>query len=360
LLGGEVVTEMDAQANKTKGYIYAQGVKLVEQTILYGSSYLSWRQTNPGTGNWILTPSGGGYVQEKKEHDPLGAEVGTTNPYLTDPIPTYPDMGQPLYIEGGDPFDRSGGYEIDGLPVSASEFLRRAGAGSLQTQTIFGKGDVLYLGGDSLAYYKAVGRKTDGPSFSFDTYSIQSKQTKKQKSKIVWVDVKSSKPDPIRETAEAAILLLLENQKCREALGVSKDDALNLLQSLYKNNRIKSKNFEDDDILGFADGTGEKSTIYLSTRNFINPMTATRVQELEGKDSKPAVAFYDLADSRIFMMLHELGHATGRYIHPDFRPDFLVKWLSGAKEVISTGRLNRIIHENCLKDRAKKRSGETK
>jgi hypothetical protein len=38
-------------------------------------------------------------------------------------------FGEPLYIEGGDPFDYSTGREIDGIPVSEAEFQRRVGNG---------------------------------------------------------------------------------------------------------------------------------------------------------------------------------------------------------------------------------------
>lgn len=53
-------------------------------------------------------------------------------------VPDYPNYQhlnweQPLFIEGGDPFDYSSGYEVDGLPVSAAEFNRRAEAGILQS-----------------------------------------------------------------------------------------------------------------------------------------------------------------------------------------------------------------------------------
>ena len=40
-------------------------------------------------------------------------------------------FSQPLFIEGGDPFDYTRGLTIDGLPVSASDFARRGNSGSL-------------------------------------------------------------------------------------------------------------------------------------------------------------------------------------------------------------------------------------
>lgn len=54
----------------------------------------------------------------------MGAETPTSNPY---PVFNYVDnkWGEPLFIEGSDPFDYVSGLSIDGMPVSSSEFARR-------------------------------------------------------------------------------------------------------------------------------------------------------------------------------------------------------------------------------------------
>jgi hypothetical protein len=63
--------------------------------------------------------------------DPDDAEVGTDDPWATiAPEPTYPQLkgDDLLYIEGGDPFDYSGGCTSFGMPISCSaarSFLAR-------------------------------------------------------------------------------------------------------------------------------------------------------------------------------------------------------------------------------------------
>jgi hypothetical protein len=65
--------------------------------------------------------------------DPMGAEVETSDPYLNFSEPTYSDLriNEPLYLEGGDPFDYSSGYEVDGMPVSESQLRHMLDTGSV-------------------------------------------------------------------------------------------------------------------------------------------------------------------------------------------------------------------------------------
>jgi hypothetical protein len=71
----------------------------------------------------------------REERDPVGGDVPTvappTNTYITPTADTF-------YLEGGDPFDPSSGYQIDGLPVSASEFQRRMGSEWVSLQALLG------------------------------------------------------------------------------------------------------------------------------------------------------------------------------------------------------------------------------
>jgi YD repeat-containing protein len=130
VLGAKVV-ELDASGVKTKGYVYANGERLAKQEINQWWSAVWWHHSNAGTNSWVEANEG---VALRQEMDPMGAEVGTSDPYLDLANPTYKDiqtLPQQLYLEGGDPFDYSGGYEIDGMPVSASEFMRRVGGGSV-------------------------------------------------------------------------------------------------------------------------------------------------------------------------------------------------------------------------------------
>jgi len=98
-------------------------------------SFVIWNHPNAVTNSWVETSVEAGVVRQ--EMDPTGAEVGTEDPFQFQPDPTYLDVigpSQPLYIEGGDPFDYSTGYTLDGLPMSKSQVNRtlgKAGASGL-------------------------------------------------------------------------------------------------------------------------------------------------------------------------------------------------------------------------------------
>jgi hypothetical protein len=73
--------------------------------------------------------------------DPLGAEVGTADPFLTITDPNYTDVHSdaPMFMDGGDPFHLSDGCgDIDGMPASCAEISERMDNGT--------------LGGESLAH----------------------------------------------------------------------------------------------------------------------------------------------------------------------------------------------------------------
>jgi hypothetical protein len=125
---GDVFNELDEQGNKRKSYIHAFGARLAEQRQVHtgGPFYVFWRYANPVTGALIKG-------DDRTEFDPFGAEVGNYDPYYSDPTPTYQELkgNEPLYIEGGDPFNLSGGCTRDGLPISCSEAYRQARSGSV-------------------------------------------------------------------------------------------------------------------------------------------------------------------------------------------------------------------------------------
>jgi hypothetical protein len=129
VLGTQVV-ELDGNGVKTKGYVYANGERLAKQEVSPSGSAVWWYHLNPGTNSWVEVSEGG---MQRQEMDPMGAEVGTSDPYLSFPEPKYLDLrvdGQ-LYLEGGDPFDYGSGYEIDGMPVSASQLRHMLDTGSV-------------------------------------------------------------------------------------------------------------------------------------------------------------------------------------------------------------------------------------
>jgi hypothetical protein len=82
---------------------------------------------NPASGSWVTTTAWNRCLI-RQERDPDGGQIPVTAPPSRNYVSN--NFGSPLFIEGGDPSDYSGGHEIDGLPVSDSEFARRTGDGS--------------------------------------------------------------------------------------------------------------------------------------------------------------------------------------------------------------------------------------
>jgi hypothetical protein len=100
------------------------------------------------------------------EMDPMGADVGKSDPFLVDPNPSYLEMrgDRYLYVDGGDPFDYSSGLTLDGMPVSFSTIQRLAESGSithgLDIVTTF-VGGVVVIGGARKIAGTIGGEKSD-------------------------------------------------------------------------------------------------------------------------------------------------------------------------------------------------------
>jgi hypothetical protein len=130
VLGGAKVVELNASGNKVSGYVYANGTLLAKQNIHSTSSTVTWHHLNPGTNSWVETDSGRGPVFEQM--DPDGAEVGIDDPWAYTEVPaTYENLKkeEPLYIDGGDPYDYSGGCTSFGMPISCSTAAGLIGRG---------------------------------------------------------------------------------------------------------------------------------------------------------------------------------------------------------------------------------------
>ena len=140
VLGGAKLVELGGGQVSTT-YVYANGMRIAKQNIEFHSSNnsVTWNHVNPGSNSFVESFSDGSIRLE--ERDPDGAEVGLKDPWsnLTEP-PTYENLKdqEPLYIEGGNPFDYSTGLSIDGLPVSQAEYDRRMGNGSAGIQGSLG------------------------------------------------------------------------------------------------------------------------------------------------------------------------------------------------------------------------------
>jgi YD repeat-containing protein len=121
VLGGAEVVELDGNGVKTTGYVYANGQRLAKQTITQSIGTVIWNHPNAGSNSWVETSSA--RYATRQEMDPVGAEVGTSDPYVSSPSPSYASIkgSEPLFIDGSDPFDYSSSVTIDGLPATQSQ-----------------------------------------------------------------------------------------------------------------------------------------------------------------------------------------------------------------------------------------------
>jgi hypothetical protein len=135
VLGGAAIAEVDQYGWRQKGSIYAGSQKLAELAAPYpGYNFVTWRHVNPTTGSWLTTDQSRN--ASRTELDPLGADVGTSDPYIT--YQTYSEIMGPasLYSERGNAFDSGGGCAMDGMPISCSWFRFLMDGGAVATESV--------------------------------------------------------------------------------------------------------------------------------------------------------------------------------------------------------------------------------
>jgi YD repeat-containing protein len=124
---GAAVVELNSPTASDIVNVYAGGQRIARDQ----SENVTFEHTNPITGSRVTSAGYSTYRwTTRQERDSFGAEIPTSNPYPTAQSYFDYNFGKQLYLEGGDPFDYSTGREIDGMPVSETEFQHRTGNGS--------------------------------------------------------------------------------------------------------------------------------------------------------------------------------------------------------------------------------------
>ena len=97
VLGGAVVSEVDATGKKKLTNVYAAGTKIATQAVLSSTPYesVSFEHSDPGGASQRTTLSNGFVANLSVEFDPSGANTGTATPY-TEPDPEPEDL-EPAY-----------------------------------------------------------------------------------------------------------------------------------------------------------------------------------------------------------------------------------------------------------------------
>jgi len=125
---GAAVVELNDGFGSDIINVYAGGQRIARDE----SDNITFEHIIPVTGSRVTSAGHSSYrATNRQERDSFGAEIPTFNPYPG--ATNYGDykFGEQFYILGGDPFDYSTGREIDGIPVSETEFQRRVGNGSV-------------------------------------------------------------------------------------------------------------------------------------------------------------------------------------------------------------------------------------
>ena len=124
---GVAIVELNSPTASDIVNVYAGGQRIARDE----SENVSFEHPNPVTGSRVTSAGYSAYRgTTRQERDSFGAEIPTANPYPTAQDYGAYKFGEQFYILGGDPFDYSTGREIDGIPVSETEFQRRTGNGS--------------------------------------------------------------------------------------------------------------------------------------------------------------------------------------------------------------------------------------
>jgi hypothetical protein len=119
VLGGRVITELNALGQKNKTKVYVGSEVGAEQVLHDGTPAVVWKYSNPVTGSSAEQTV---YGLGKKEYDPFGLELGGSDPYLQSAEPDYASMGGSFYRDGGNPLSGGNGCQWNGMPVPCQMF----------------------------------------------------------------------------------------------------------------------------------------------------------------------------------------------------------------------------------------------
>jgi YD repeat-containing protein len=287
VLGGAQMVELNQYGLKKSLWIYAGGERIAKEE--QGS--VDFEDHNPATGSWVTTNGHPSYrVATREERDPVDAEIPVSNPFPLTPDYVSNKWGEPLFIEGGDPFDYVSGITLDGLPMSRPQLdnmIRKNGGTTL------------------LADYLNFEWHRDGNDLYW---------------KLGWgqmsIDLPATPQNPTPPSLRDAIDLakkLLADPKGDCAGIFKKGNGLSTLNDLDKKNKIKIADTKvklfggPERLLSSMPGVGGVTT---SKGIFINP--AGRIAQ--GNPS-PTGPFGKLTPLEAFAaaIIHEDAHKTGDF-----------------------------------------------
>jgi hypothetical protein len=366
VLGGVVIAELDQTGAKEKAFVYAGGSKIAEHHVV-GGSFVEWRHPNPGTTSWVTTSDL--RTGKRSEMDPLGAATGTTDPY-----PVYLDYtdiknGEPLYLDGGNPFDYSGGCELDGMPVNCNSVSTEATVAFKwgTPNTIYLNGQFLFLqafaNGD-YGYLPQGAFSVNGKWYDSEEneISVQSGGDIKKRWNLIY-DIsrqnRAIKPttEAVRDETVWGALFALEDENCAKLIGSEKNgntDPWGILRAMFGRENINAVGelpSGEDGIEPFANASFNSPAGQINVgRRFFD------VSNSLGSVKTYAGAFHEVLtidEARITIILHELSHITGKYndssrhnTNEELHEETFVRWDDQKKRYVTW---DREIYETCIK-----------
>jgi hypothetical protein len=129
-LGGKVVTEVGAQGQKARTYVYADGALLAWQTVMYVNGGVMaqlavWEHREPSNASYRTSQSSYADPETWAELDSFGSNAGLENPYQTNPPPQNhkPNIFYPSFSLGSD-----GTCRVDQVQESCSRAMQLVNA----------------------------------------------------------------------------------------------------------------------------------------------------------------------------------------------------------------------------------------
>jgi hypothetical protein len=118
VLGGATVAEIGGGDTI---HIYANGQRIARDV----ENNVTFEHHNPVIGSWVTSHGHSSYrTTAREERDPASAEIPLSDPYSYADSYAELNPGRPLFIEGSDPFDYSGGCTSFGMPISCGDAAR--------------------------------------------------------------------------------------------------------------------------------------------------------------------------------------------------------------------------------------------
>jgi hypothetical protein len=198
-LGGKVLTEVGAQGQKGRTYVYADGALLAWQSVIYVNGAVTaqvavWEHRDPSNASYRTSQQTYADTETWAELDPFGSNAGLENPYQTNPPPQNhkPNIFYPSFSLGSD-----GTCRVDQVQESCSTAMQLVNA-------------------------HAASVKNGRPGFYGDYLIIDHQgwdgKTLYQNSRFVGITIRSDPQDTVSSRVDDALDLMNRHPKCEEAL----------------------------------------------------------------------------------------------------------------------------------------------